>query len=85
MQMTMSISEAWVAFQYGNGVVSEEELRRQAAAVLHLDSDKLTCLMLDEVKFLDPPYPPLPLTFNATKNPKDYWVGSLPDIEFRFT
>ena len=84
-QAAMSISEAWKTFGYGNGVLSCEELRRQAVDVLHLASDTLACLVLDEVRFLDEPYPPLPLTFKATNNPKDYREGSLPDIESRFT
>jgi hypothetical protein len=83
-KLTMSIDRACERFGYGNGVVSFEALRRKVVDVLHLDGDNLTCLVLDDVEFLDLPYPQLPPTFKPNKNPKSYAIGSLPEIESRF-
>lgn len=83
-KLTMSISKAWERFGYGNGVTSFDSLKRKVVDVLGLDGDNLTCLVLDAVELLDRPYPQLPPNFKATQNPKDYPVGSLPQIESRF-
>jgi hypothetical protein len=84
-QLAMSIREAWDHFGDRNGVTSYENLRLKVADVLGLVDDTINCLVLDEVVILDPQeYPRLPSNFGATQNPKDFWEGSLPQIESSF-